>query len=541
MAHTVPRMKTLLLGLALLPAAFPQLSESTAGMVSTAHPLATEAGVAALRAGGNAFDAAIAIAATLNVVEPQNSGLGGYGLLTIYDASRKQVRVLNASGRIPRGAARNAFDAKDNRRGAKTIAPPVNARAWEELSRRYGRRPWKSLFAFAVEKAERGHVLLEPIAANAFAEFPDHAKAIYGRNGKPLAKGDTLIQRDLGKSLRLVAEHGPGILHGGELGKQIAAELARAGSFVTLQDLADSRPEWSDPISIDYRGYRIYTAAPPANSFAALVRLGVVSQWDMKGIGMDSPDYWHRWAEALKHGEYCRLRYAADPDVAKVPLPLLLSVAYWKEQAAKINPAKATDFVAPGFGPNESANTTHFSVADAQGNIVTMTQTIGNTFGSRIMAPGTGVWLNDSLYYSTFEPRGNPMDVHPGRRKLNSNTPAIVMKDGFPVIAIGAAGGHTIPQTVPFTIAQIVDHGRDMAQALAAPRIAFVAETRTLSVEPGLAEPIRKALAGRGHKLTVTPIGRLHGLTVEWGPGGKPRKFAGAPDPRGVGAARGAQ
>ena len=131
MAHTVPRMKTLLLGLALLPAAFPQLSESTAGMVSTAHPLATEAGVAALRAGGNAFDAAIAIAATLNVVEPQNSGLGGYGLLTIYDASRKQVRVLNASGRIPKGAARNAFDAKDNRRGAKTIAPPVNARAWE--------------------------------------------------------------------------------------------------------------------------------------------------------------------------------------------------------------------------------------------------------------------------------------------------------------------------------------------------------------------------------------------------------------------------
>ena len=532
-------MKLFVLVIALVIQAFAQLSESTSGMVSTAHPLATEAGVSMLRSGGNAFDAAVAVATTLNVVEPQNSGLGGYGLILIYDAAKKQVRVLNASGRIPKGADRQAFDAESNRRGPKTIAPPVNARAWEELSRHYGKKRWDSLFAFAIKKAELGFALLTPIPEDAFAHFPEHAKAVYGRNGKPLAAGETLVQRDLGRSLGMVAEKGTGVLHGGELGRQVAAELARAGSFVTLEDIAASRPEWGEPISIDYRGYQVFTAAPPANSFASLVRLGLVSQWDMKSLGTESPEYWHRWAEALKHGEVCRLRYAADPDIAKVPLARLLSVEYWREQAAQINPAKASDFVAPGVGLKESANTTHFVVADRDGNIVTMTQTIGNTFGSRVMAPGTGIWLNDSLTYSAFEPRGNPMDVHPGRRKLNSNTPTIVMKDGRPWIAIGAAGGHTIPQTVPFTVAQMIDHGKDMAQALASPRIAFVVETNTLHVEPRLAEPLRKSLEARGHAVRVAEIGRLHGLTVEWGPNGKPRRFTGAPDPRGVGAAKG--
>lgn len=532
-------MRLLFSSLTLLAPAFAQLAESRSGMVSTAHPIATQAGVAMLESGGNAFDAAVAVATTLNVVEPQNSGLGGYGLITIYVAAKNQVRVLNASGRIPKALDRKAFDTDANRRGAKVIAPPVNARAWEQLSRTYGKKPWKSLFESAIAVAERGFVLDAPINEKVFVEFPDHAKSSYGRNGKPFGKGDTLVQRDLTQSLRMVATKGPDVLHGGQLGKKVAAELARAGSFVTLDDLANSRPEWGDPISIDYRGHRVFTAAPAANSFAALVRLGLVSQWDMKAIGSDSPEYWHRWAEALKHGEYCRLRYAADPDIAKVPLARLLSPDYWREQAARFDPAKASDFVPPGTGPHESANTTHFTVADNQGNIVTMTQTIGNTFGSRVMAPGTGIWLNDSLYYSTWEPRGNPMDVHAGRRKLNSNTPTIVMKDGRPWIAIGAAGGHTIPQTVPLAIARMIDHGEDIAQALAAPRISFVADSNTLTAEPRLSEPIRAGLASRGHNVKVTDIGRLHGLTVEWGPDGKPRRFTGAPDPRGSGLAKG--
>jgi gamma-glutamyltranspeptidase/glutathione hydrolase len=419
------------------------------------------------------------------------------------------------------------------------IAPPVNARAWEELSRTYGNKPWKSLFDAAVRIAEEGFVLDSSIPERVFAEFPEHAKAVYGSGGKPLQKGATLVQRDLARSLRAVASKGAGELHGGELGRKVAAELARAGSFVTLDDISTSRPEWGEPISIDYRGYRVTTAPPAANSFAALIRLGIVSQWDMRKVGEDGTEYWHRWAEALKHGEYCRLRYAADPAFATVPLARLLTAEYWREQAARVDAVKASDFTPPGVGERESANTTHFAVADKRGNVVTMTQTIGNTFGSRIMAPGTGIWLNDSLFYSTWEPRGNPMDVHAGRRKLNSNTPTIVLKDGRPWIAIGAAGGHTIPQTVPLTVAQMIDLDKDIERALAAPRISFVAESKTLSVEPRLPESIRKDLASRGHDIRVAEIGRLHGLTIEWDADGRPRRFTGAADPRGQGLAKG--
>jgi gamma-glutamyltranspeptidase/glutathione hydrolase len=516
-----------------------EVATSQTGMVSTAHPLATAAGVAVLEAGGNAFDAAVAVAATLNVVEPENSGMGGFGLMLIYEARSGKVRVLNASGRIPKGAQREAYDDVNNRKGAKTTLPPVNVRAWEELSKNYGTQPWKTLFRAAIRHAEEGFVLARAIPESAFAEFPEHAKRIYGRNGKPLGAGERLVQRELGQSLRMVAEGGADVLHGGELGRKVAEELARAGSFVTFADIVASRAEWGEPIAIEYRGKRVMTAAPPANSFAALVRLGIVSQWDMKGTAVNSADYWHRWAEALKHGEYCRLRYAADPDVASVPLAKLLSVEYWQEQAARVDMGKASAFAAPGLAPGESENTTHFAVADRAGNVVTMTQTIGNTFGAKVMAPGTGIWLNDSLYYSTFEPRGNPMDVHPGRRKLNSNTPTIVMAGSRPWLAVGAAGGHTIPQTVPQVVAGMIDQGWDIEQALAAPRVAFIAETKALAVEPRLHAGVRGELERRGHKLEVRDIGRLHGLTVEWGADGKPARFTGAADPRGVGQARG--
>ncbi|MBK9168835.1 MAG: gamma-glutamyltransferase family protein [Bryobacterales bacterium] len=527
-----------LLALSTLALALPlygQLATGTSGMVSSAHPLASEAGLAVLKDGGNAFDAAIAVAATLNVVEPENSGLGGYGSIAIYDAAKNRVRVLNASGRIPKGMRRDAFDDTSARRGVKTIAAPVNARAWEQISQQYGTRPWKTLFSAAILHAEQGFPLVRPIAEGVFAEFPDHAKAIYGRDGKPLGAGEMLVQRDLGKSLRLVAEQGVDVLHGGELGRKVADELARAGSFVTLEDIAQSGPEWIEPISMEYRGHRIYTAAPPLNSFAALVRLGLLSRWKLKA---NSAAYWHHWAEALKHGEWCRLRYAVDPDFGTVPLDRLLSARYWKEQAARVDPGKASEFVPPGAARPEGADTTHFVVADRWGNVVTMTQTLGNGFGSRLLIPGTGIWLNNSLAYSTFDPPGNPMDVHPGRRKLNSNAPAIVMKNGRPWIALGAAGGHTIHQTVPLVLARMIDDGLDMAQALDAPRIAFVADTKALSVESRLDEAIRRDLEARGHKVEVRAIGRLHGLTVEWR-GGKPVRFTGAPDPRGSGLAAG--
>jgi gamma-glutamyltranspeptidase/glutathione hydrolase len=309
----------------------------------------------------------------------------------------------------------------------------------------------------------------------------------------------------------MIAAQGPEVLHSGELARLIADELRRQGSFVTFEDLKDSRPEWWDAISIDYRGYRIATAPPPATSFTALVRLGLMSRWNVASLGPDSLDYWHVLAEVTKIGEWDRQR--------------------------------ARPFVAPGATGAEGNDTTHFVVADRWGNVVSATQTIGNVFGSRVMPPGTGIWLNDSLSYSTFEPAGNPMDVHPGRRKLISNTPVIAFKSGKPVIAIGAAGGHTIPQTVPEVLMSLIDYGMNIQQALAAPRIAFVSERNVLQVESQLPASVRRGLEARGHPIeTVTGrggIGRLHGLVLVWDAKGQLIRFEGGFDPRGGGEAKG--
>ena len=517
------------------------------GMVSSSHALATGAGVEILKRGGNAFDAAVAVAAALNVVDPMSCGVAGFGLILVYDAKTGNVRALNASGRIPKSADPSVFRPPtpgylENRLGAKVSVAPVNARAWKELSVKYGTLPWQSLFDSAIRAAEDGFVMNAPVPADVYATLPEHAKAIYGRDGKPLGKGDRLVERDLGRSLRLIAAEGPDVMHTGALARRILEELGRHGSFVTAQDLAQSRPEWWDGISIDYRGYRVWAAPPPASSFTGLVRLGVMSQFDVASLGPESIDYWHRLAEVTKLGEWDRLRYAGDPDIAPPPLDRLLSPKYLAAEAARIDPGRARPFVAPGAAGAESKDTTHFVVADRWGNVVSATQTIGNVFGSRIMPPGTGIWLNDSLYYSTFEPAGNPMDVHPGRRKLISNTPVIAFRNGKPVIALGAAGGHTIPQTVPETLIAVIDFGMNIQQALAAPRIAFVSERNVLQVEGQVPAKVREELAARGHPVETTGpegIGRLHGLTIEWDAKGQPLRFEGGFDPRGAGEARG--
>jgi len=475
-------------------------------------------------------------------------GVGGFGLILVYDAKQDRVRALNASGRIPKSADPRVFrppapNYLENRRGAKTTVPPVNARAWKELSANYGSLPWASLFDGAISAAEDGFALAASIPQDVYDTLPEHAKAIYGRNGRPLAKGDRLVERDLARSLRMIAAQGPEVLHSGELARLIADELRRQGSFVTFEDLKDSRPEWWDAISIDYRGYRIATAPPPATSFTALVRLGLMSRWNVASLGPDSLDYWHVLAEVTKIGEWDRLRWAGDPDVASPPLKLLLGPKCFGDEAARIDRQRARPFVAPGATGAEGNDTTHFVVADRWGNVVSATQTIGNVFGSRVMPPGTGIWLNDSLSYSTFEPAGNPMDVHPGRRKLISNTPVIAFKSGKPVIAIGAAGGHTIPQTVPEVLMSLIDYGMNIQQALAAPRIAFVSERNVLQVESQLPASVRRGLEARGHPIeTVTGrggIGRLHGLVLVWDAKGQLVRFEGGFDPRGGGEAKG--
>jgi gamma-glutamyltranspeptidase/glutathione hydrolase len=516
-------------------------------MVSSAHTLATDAGLEILAAGGNAFDAAVAVAATLNVVEPMMSGMGGYGTILTYEAEEGRPRFLNSSGRIPKALDSDVFrpptpDYRENRRGAKAVSTPGNLNAWEAMSDKYGTLEWKILFEPAIRTAEEGFVIGERTARlieSAYPHFPEHAKSIYGKNGEPLKAGDRLIQKDLARSLREVAEQGAGIVHGGEIGEAIAETMKANGGFLALNDLMETRAEWWEPIAIDYRRYRVVTASPPSTAFPSLVRLGMMSRLEPVELGHNSVEFLHRFAEVTKHAFWTRLRYAGDPDVSLPPLDRLLSEDYWSGEVAKIDPERARPFEYPSYVPPSDGHTTHFVVADTWGNVVSATQTLGNSFGSRIMPEGTGIWLNNSLAYCTFEPKGNPMDAFAGRHKLSGDCPTIIFQNGKPWVAIGTPGGHTIGQTVPQMVMNLIDFNMNIQEAIAAPRISF-REPDVIAVEDKISAQVREQLAKKGHKIrAVERLGNAHGLAIEYGPGGKPVRFTGGADPRGEGAARG--
>jgi gamma-glutamyltranspeptidase/glutathione hydrolase len=517
------------------------------GMVSTAHPLATQVGHEILNAGGNAFDAAIAVAAALNVVEPMMSGMGGFGVVLLYDAEKGTVLCLDASGRFPGTVNSDVFraptpDFMKNRKGAKSVSTPGNVNGWEALSKEYGKLPWGRLFDPAILLAEEGFDISAHTAKHIqseFPEFPEHAKAFYGKGGKPLEAGARLIQKDLGLSLRQVALQGAKAIQGGKLGEAIDKVMRETGGFLTLADLKANRAEWWEPVSIDYRGHQVMTSALPNNAWNGLLRLGIMSRFDVAKMGHNSPAYLHTYAEATKLAYRARLQFAGDRDNNRPPLNRLLAAKNWELEAAKIDPNKALPLHVPTAAEDEREQfTTHFAIADERGNVVTSTQTLGMLFGSKVMAPGTGIWLNNSMQYCVFEPKGNPLDAMPHRRKLAGFCPMIVLKNGKPWIAVGSPGGHTIVQTVPQIVMNMVDFGMDVQQALAAPRLSFV-EPDITALDTAMPAAATADLVRRGHKIQATRLGNAHGLAIEYNGKGRPERFTGGSDPRGEGAAIG--
>jgi gamma-glutamyltranspeptidase/glutathione hydrolase len=520
----------------------------TNGMVSSAHPLATRAGLEILQDGGNAFDAAVAVAAALNVVEPGMSGIGGYGAIVLYDADKGQTRFLHASSRVPATVDPDVFrpptpNYLENQRSAMAVSTPGNLNAWEALSEEYGELEWRSLFNPAIELAEGGFIVDEENAgwiASEFPAFPEHAKAIYGRDGAPLGTGEILVQEDLARSFRLIAERGSGVVYGGELGDAMVSEVQQNGGFLTTEDLRNNRAEWRDTVGMNYRGYRVVTASPPVYSWNALVRLGVMSRFGPASLGHNSVAYLDTYARVTERAYWSRYDYVRDPEVAPTPLDLLLSEEYWAEEAAQVSAqAAATSGPVPTFVSDKREHTTHFVVADREGNVVSVTQTIGNVFGSRVMPEGTGIWLNDSIAFATFEPEGNPLDVFPGRYRLVGVCPILVMREGKPVVAIGVQGGYNIVQTTPQMLINIMDFDMDIQQAIAAPRISFI-EPDWIATESGIPQPVRAELTALGHNVYVEPeLGNAHGLTVEYDAEGELARFTGGADPRAEGAAIG--
>ncbi len=533
----------------------------TNGMVSSAHPLATRAGLEVLEDGGNAYDAAVAVAASLGVVEPYMSGVGGYGAMVIYDAQTGQMRSLSAATRVPATLDPAVFRPPapgylENRQGAPAISTPGAVNDWEALWEEYGELRWERLLEPAIRQAEEGFILDQENAGwigSEFYTFPPHAQQIYGDKGKPLVAGQRLVQEDLGRSLHRISDEGADAVYGGELGEAMASEVQRNGGFLTTDDLDANRPEWREPIRVDYRGNEVVSSPTPTTAWNALTRLGVMSRLDPEALGHNTVAYLDTYATVTRRAHYERFEYAADPEVARTPLDLLLSEDYWEQEAAAAE-ASTDASTTPSASSSPSASpvrldlteqrghTTHFVVADREGNVVSMTQTLGNIFGSKVMPEGTGIWLNNSIAYSYFEPEGNPFDVFPGRHRLVGIAPTIIMRDGRPRIALGSHGGYYILQTTPQMIMNLIDFDMDVQQAIAVPRISFT-EPNSFAVDAGMPASVQSGLEATGHDVYVDEygLGNAHGLTVEYGPAeaGEPTRFTGGADPRAEGIAIG--
>ncbi len=485
------------------------------GMAVTNHPLASAAAMEMLAAGGTAADATAAALFALTVVEPMMVGIFGGGAAVIRSADGRET-VIDGLCTAPAAARPDMFTpvsddwpdymetaGRENRVGIRSIAVPGNLRAWCELVEGYGRLPLRQILQPAIRHAEQGFAVT-PYLANCIAEHaqdlarnPDIA-ALFLPGGKPLSAGERLVQADYGRTLRRIAEEGPSVLYAGALGRQIADHLGGAGSPMTMADLEAYRTKHRQPVRGSYRGYDLIGPPPPCSGGVHVVQmLNLMEAYDIRASGFATPETLHLVIEAIKIAASDRRAATADPDFVAVPVERLLSKTYGDRRRTEIDPAAATAFE-PQVLANESDNTTHVTVADGEGNIVTSTQTINSLFGARVVIPGTGIIPNNYMYL--FDPHpGHALSLEPGKRITSGISAFIALKDGKPAFALGLPGAHRIPSCVFQAIMNIVDHGMTLQQAVEAPRV--FTQGQAVEIERGIPEETRSRLAGLGHQI----------------------------------------
>ena len=531
------------------------------GMVVTAHQLATKVGVDVLKRGGNAVDAAVAVGYAMAVVYPAAGNLGGGGFMTIQFADGRKT-FLDFREKAPLAATRDMYlDSAGNViKGASTkghlaVGVPGSVAGLEYAREKYGTRSRGALIAPAIAFAERGFVLDDGdialfVTANAdFADDPATA-AIFLNHGKPYKAGDRLVQRDLARTLRLIAQRGPDAFYHGSIADKIAASSAAGNGIITRADLEQYKVRELTPIECDYRGYHIVSAPPPSSGGVIICEiLNVLEGYPLKDLGFRSAQAVHYQIEAMRHAYLDRNSYLGDPDFVKNPVDRLLDKGYAEKIRAAIDPAKAgiSRDMKPGVPPHEGTNTTHYSIVDSQGNAVSVTYTLNDWFGAKVTAAGTGILLNDEMDDFTAKlgvpnlyglVQGEANSITPGKRPLSSMSPTIVSQSGKPVMVIGTPGGSRIITVVVHCILNVVDYGMNIQEAIDAPRFhqQWLPETTNVEVF-ALSPDTRKILVDMGHKFSdPQPPGHAAGILVG-APSlaGKPRgndHFYGANDPR---------
>ncbi|KRE11621.1 gamma-glutamyltransferase [Bosea sp. Root483D1] len=487
------------------------------GMAATNHPLASAAAVEMLAAGGNAIDAAVSALFTLTVVEPMMVGILGGGAALIRLADGREV-VLDGLSTAPAAARPDSFEpiseewpdymetkGRANRVGPKAVAVPGTLKAWCEAAERFGRLPLRDLIEPAIRHAERGF-RLSPYLATCIAETaPDLAldlaiAAVFLPGGQPLATGDLLVQADYAATLRSIAAQGPGVVYGGELGRKVATYLESVGSFLRLGDLESYKTIDREPVRGTYRGVEIVGPPPPCSGGVQTLQiLNLLEAWDIGQLGFGTPETLHLVLEALKIAAADRRAVTADPDFVDVPSARLISKDYAALRRPEIDPGRAGSFEARILS-NESANTTHVTIADGDGNIVTSTQTINSLFGARIMIPGTGIIPNNYIYL--FDPHpGKALSLQPGKRITSGITALIGKRDGRPIFALGLPGAHRIPASAMQAVLNLIDHGMTPQEAAEAPRV--FSWGQEAEIERGVPDAVRATLAALGHRVSA--------------------------------------
>lgn len=477
--------------------------------VATTQPLAAQAGLNILRQGGNAVDAAVCTAACMTILEPINNALGSDNFALVWAGGK--VHGLNASGRSPRALSAAKFDGlkKMPELGWDPVTVPGAVSGWAALSAKFGKLPFAKLLEPAIEYAERGFQVAPRTAAGwatsvaRFKDYPDWQKT-FAPKGRAPEPGERFSMPDHAKTLRRLADTKGEAFYRGDLADQIAAHAKATGGLMTAEDLANHRADWVEPLSVDYRGYRLHEIPPNGQGLTALIALGILRQREIANLGCDCPDVQHLQIEAIKLAFADAKRYLADPASMEIDPKQLLDDGYLAERAKLINPSRATNFE---HGTPPRGGTILLTAADESGMMVSHIQSNYLGFGSGIVVPGTGIALQDRGACFTLE-KGHPNEVAGGKRPYHTIIPAFVTKSGTdgagdePVMAYGVMGGFMQPQGHLQVMSRVTDFKLNPQAALDAPRWQ-VKEGLKVSIEPGFGQDVYDELKRRGHDIEV--------------------------------------
>jgi gamma-glutamyltranspeptidase/glutathione hydrolase len=524
----------------------------TRGVVAAAHPLAALTGVEMLQRGGNAVDAAVATAATLNVVEPFMSGLGGFGFLLFYEAATGQVRALNYSGYAPAAARPGRHN--DDTKTTGLLAPlvPGNPAGWLTALETCGTLSRADVFAPAIRYATEGFPLTHfghrMFALNApkLNLFPE-AAAVYLRDGAAPLPGAVLRQPDLAETFRQIVEGGAEVFYRGAIAEALVSFCERYGGLITAEDLAEYAPEWQEPVRSTYRGCELVTMPPNSSGFQILATLNLLEGFDLPELGHNTAPYVHLLAEAMKLAVADRIAYGTDPNFKAIPVEGLISKEYAAARRALIDLHRAAPvegerwnktppegFLQPGQPELHTPGmTTHFAVIDAAGNAVSVTQTLGSGFGCGRVVEGTGIALNNGIHWFETDPDcPTPNLIAPRKRLEMPMAPTQVYRDGRFWFAVSTPGSYGILQTTTQMILNVVEFGASIQQAIEAPRFKTLVGTQ-LEVEERFPVDVCEGLEARGHEIVLAEpwsvsVGGAQGVMLDPASGAR----MGGGDPR---------